>query len=166
MAAAQEREQFYISVMIFHWIILWRAVAMNYHFKDESLDHTKSCQPSFSCGFSLFPMPPTPRRYKMQLSIPFGWHSCSLHLCRNGNKRLSSLPLPFIHHASQGLQGGLELTRYLGTRQGIFLLGFRNSQTTYLKTVARHTLGAALIWMISLFFKWGQNLKTFTKEGG
>lgn len=150
--------------MIFHWMTLWRAPAINYHFKDESPDYTKSCQLSFSCEFSLFPV--APPRYKTQLSLPFGWHSCSLHLCCKGNKRLSSLPLPVICHPSQRLQGGLELTWYLSIWQGIFLLGFCNSQATYFKTVVRHTLGAALIWMISLFFKWGQNLMTFTKEGG
>lgn len=150
--------------MIFHWIILWRAAEINYHFKDDSPDHTSHFNGVSVAGSpsSLWPAI-TKSSCQYHLADIAG---CNLHLHCKGNKRLSSLPALPISPPSPRLQGGPELTRCLGRRRGIFLHGFCNSQTTYLKAVARHTLGAALLWIISLFFEWGQHLMTLTKERG
>lgn len=54
--------------MIFHWIILWRAKAINYHFKEVSPHHT-----SYVNGVSVVGSP-----FPLRSTMPK--HSCQYHL--------------------------------------------------------------------------------------
>lgn len=128
--------------MIFHWIILWRAEAINYHFKEVSPQHTSYVNGVSFVG-SPFPLCPSLPKHSCQYRSA-ATAGCNLHLHCEGNKSFSP-PTPTV------------LLRGCDVAMG-------NSQNTHLKSVARHTLKAALSWITSLFCKWGQNVMTRTKE--